>query len=492
VSNQNNTRFFAKAAISSYNAAMTHPPAFISLFNDVIGPIMRGPSSSHTAGSFHIAVTARALLGEPVGAAVFTFDPDGSYAETYRQQNADKAFTAGLLGWKLTDRRFGRGLDIARRMGLRLEFKTGRLPKADHPNMVRIVLTSESERRFEVMAKSTGGGTFAVVEIEGQTVSIDGKKPFRKNLRMADGNTRRCEAAPVYLEQAAEPIFLNASDMVAYARRGRISLGTAARRYESGLLGRPATWADAEMEERFRIMEDSVKAGLDPKKVGMRLLRPTAHKILRAEQERRLALGGIPVRAAARALATMHASNSGSVVCAAPTGGSSGVLPGVLTTLAEDLKIPKERVLSALFAAGAVGLVFARRATFAAEVAGCQVEIGAAGAMAAAAVVEAVGGTAAQACDAAAISLQNSMGSVCDLVQGLCEIPCHTRNASAAASAFLCADLVLGGYRNPIPLDDTIDASFSAGRMLPSELRVTSRGGLAVTPSALGLKPIRR
>jgi L-serine dehydratase len=112
--------------------------------------------------------------------------------------------------------------------------------------------------------------------------------------------------------------------------------------------------------------------------------------------------------------------------------------------------------------------------------------------MAAAAVVEAFGGTAAQACDAAAISLQNSMGSVCDLVQGLCEIPCHTRNASAAASSFLCADLVLGGYENPIPLDDTIDASFSAGRMLPSELRVTSRGGLAVTPSALGLKQSRR
>jgi L-serine dehydratase len=84
------------------------------------------------------------------------------------------------------------------------------------------------------------------------------------------------------------------------------------------------------------------------------------------------------------------------------------------------------------------------------------------------------------------------MGSVCDLVQGLCEIPCHTRNASAAASAFLCADLILGGYENPISLDDTIDASFSAGRMLPSELRVTSRGGLAVTPSALALKQERR
>ena len=80
------------------------------------------------------------------------------------------------------------------------------------------------------------------------------------------------------------------------------------------------------------------------------------------------------------------------------------------------------------------------------------------------------------------------MGSVCDLVQGICEIPCHTRNAVAASSAFVCADLVLGGYKNSIPLDETVDAVFSCGKMLPTELRCTSLGGLAVVPSALNLK----
>jgi L-serine dehydratase len=157
-------------------------------------------------------------------------------------------------------------------------------------------------------------------------------------------------------------------------------------------------------------------------------------------------------------------------------------------TLAEERRLSAERTAMALLAAGAVGVIVARRATFAAEVAGCQVEIGAAGAMAAAAVVDAAGGSAAKAADAAAISLQNTMGSVCDLVQGLCEIPCHTRNAAAAANAFLCADLVLGGYRNPVPLDETIDASFDSGRMLPAELRCTAKGGLAVTPAALALE----
>jgi L-serine dehydratase len=80
------------------------------------------------------------------------------------------------------------------------------------------------------------------------------------------------------------------------------------------------------------------------------------------------------------------------------------------------------------------------------------------------------------------------MGSVCDLVQGICEIPCHTRTAVAAAGAFVCADLILGGYVNPIPLDETVAAVFSVGKMLPRELRCTSLGGIALTPSAKTLR----
>jgi L-serine dehydratase len=144
-----------------------------------------------------------------------------------------------------------------------------------------------------------------------------------------------------------------------------------------------------------------------------------------------------------------------------------------------------------LLAASAIGLIVGMRATFAAEVAGCQVEIGAAGAMAAAAVVEAAGGSARQAADAAAIAFQNTMGSVCDLVQGIVEIPCHTRNAVAASSAFVCADLILGGYQNPVPLDETIDAVFAVGKLLPRELKVTALGGLAMAPSAQALPRLR-
>ncbi|MHC1767117.1 MAG: L-serine ammonia-lyase, iron-sulfur-dependent, subunit beta [Verrucomicrobiia bacterium] len=100
-----------------------------------------------------------------------------------------------------------------------------------------------------------------------------------------------------------------------------------------------------------------------------------------------------------------------------------------------------------------------------------------------------MGGSARQACDAAAIAFQNTMGTVCDLLHGMVEIPCHTRNATAAANAFVNADLILGGYTNFIPLDETIDAVYAVGLAMPSELRCTSKGGLAITPSAQALKP---
>jgi L-serine dehydratase len=223
----------------------------------------------------------------------------------------------------------------------------------------------------------------------------------------------------------------------------------------------------------------------------MQLLRPSAGRGYDADSQGRLPIGGLHTRTAARAMAAMHVNCGMGVVCAAPTAGSAGVLPAVLVGLQEEKGLDKRTIARCLLAAGVIGAIVAQRATFAAEVAGCQVEIGAAGAMAAAAVVEAANGTARQAADAAAVSFQNTMGSVCDLVQGIVEIPCHTRNAVAASSALVVADLILGGYENPIPLDETIDAVFAVGKMLPPELRVTALGGLAIAPSAQAMRRLR-
>ena len=273
------------------------------------------------------------------------------------------------------------------------------------------------------------------------------------------------------------------------AEARQLSLGHLALAYEAQLLDLTEAQIVAEMVRRYQIMKEAARRGLDLGMTGMQLLAPSAGSVLQACQAGRLAVGGIHTRAAARALAVMHVNSAMGVVCAAPTGGSAGTIPGVVATLAEVRDLADEEAALLLLAAGLIGVFVSNRATFAAEVAGCQVEIGAAGAMAAAAVVEAAGGSARQATDAAAIAFQNTMGSVCDLVQGMVEIPCHTRNALAASAAFVCADLILGGYQNPIPLDETIDAVYAVGKLLPSELRCTAKGGLALAPSALRLCP---
>ena len=455
----------------------------VSILDDVLGPVMRGPSSSHTAGSYHIGRLIRSLAGDDPVSAEFTFDPAGSYAATFRQQGVDLALAAGLLGWPITDGRFSRALALAPKQGLAVRFRVGRLEGAGHPNTVRAEVRTRTGGRLEVVAESVGGGSVEITRIDGRPASLDG----RGRAVLSAGGARRT-VPPLFHVRRGRPLFDSAAGAAALARRRRTSLGRVALAHEARLLGLAEREVADEILRRMAIMSDSVRQGLAGRGLGMKLLRPTAGRIFRAEADGRLPTGGLPVRAAARAMAALHVSNSMGIVCAAPTGGSSGVLPGVMVTLAEEKGLAGEEAALALLAAGAVGLVVAARATFAAEVAGCQVEIGAAGAMGAAAVVEAAGGSAAQALDAAAISLQNTMGSVCDLVQGMCEIPCHTRNAVAASSAFVCADLVLGGYVNPVPLDETVDASFASGKMLPAELRCTARGGLAMAPSALALR----
>ena len=128
---------------------------FISILNDVLGPVMRGPSSSHTAGSYHIGRLVRSLLGEEPARASFTFDPHGSYAATYRQQGVDLALAAGLLGWPITDERFAKSLVLAPRQGLRLNFRIAPLEKPEHPNTVAIEVTSKTGRVLHHAATQT-------------------------------------------------------------------------------------------------------------------------------------------------------------------------------------------------------------------------------------------------------------------------------------------------------------------------------------------------
>lgn len=509
----------------------------ISIFNHVLGPVMRGPSSSHTAGAYHLGRMARSLLRAPPRRAVLAFDPEGSYAATYAEQGADRSFAMGLMEKPLTDDSFFTSLDDAASAGLEIEFQIRPLAEAEHPNTVELRLTGTERETLELVGRCVGGGEVELVRLNGRPIRFNGSAyevllevpvdkaaaaaellnadgavlqsavrsdraelsqltagrrsalpaAIRDQLRGLDDNARFWESDPVYFVQTGPALFSSAAEMLDQAAENRCTLGQLALAHESQLLNVSEADVVAEMLRRYDIMAEAVEQGLALNVRGLQLLPACAGQVFTAEAEDRLSARSVNTRAAARALAVMHVDGAMGVVCAAPTGGSAGVIPGTLVTLAEERSLTRRQIAEALLAAGSIGVIVALRATFAAEVAGCQVEIGASGAMAAAAVVDAVGGTAGQACDAAAISFQNTMGSVCDLVQGMVEIPCHTRNAAAAANAFVNADLVLGGYTNYIPLDETIDAVYAVGVALPPELRCTSKGGLAVTPSARAL-----
>jgi L-serine dehydratase len=482
----------------------------------------------------------RSLLDDSPSRVKLTFDPAGSMAPTLTQLGVDTAFVAGAMGWSMLDEDYASAIERAAKLGVLFEFEVSPLEHSHHPNAMWIYAEGKSDKKVVAGAESIGGGSirfthvdawqvlftgelyeslvevdagavdefenllassrdvqFSKQENESELVLYHARSTLPLDAGLAgrildlDGVNSLRQLAPLCHVKCGHGLFTSAKEMVAEAEYRGTSLGRVALAHESRLLGKTETEVLKEIEKRMAVMEESVGFGLDNRRSDMMLLQPTAKQVLESEASGNVAIGGISTRAAARALAVMHACNSQAVVCAAPTGGSAGVLPGVLSSLIEEQGMEREKATLALLAAGAVGSVVASRATFAAETAGCQVEIGAAGAMAAAAVVEVAGGSPRQAADAAAIALQNTMGSVCDPVQGTCEIPCHTRNAVAASSAFVCADLVIGGYRNPVPLDETIDASFAVGKVLPRELRCTAAGGLAITPSALSMERLR-
>ncbi len=197
---------------------------------------------------------------------------------------------------------------------------------------------------------------------------------------------------------------------------------------------------------------------------------------------------GLFVRAAAFALAVSEVNAGMGRIVAAPTAGSAGVLPGALLAAGEELGASEDGSIRALFTAAGIGMIISRRVPLAGATGGCQAECGSASAMAAAAVVELAGGTPVQGINAAAMALQNMLGTVCDPVAGLVEIPCVKRNAAAAVNALVSAEMALAGIVNLIPFDEVVTAMDKIGRALPCELRETSAGGLAITPTGLRIR----
>ena len=244
------------------------------------------------------------------------------------------------------------------------------------------------------------------------------------------------------------------------------------------------------MEIDFFVMADSVREGQRKDQKSMSgLTGGEGYKMKAYAEETNGGLcGSYMARAISRALAVAGCNASMGRIVAAPTAGSCGILPGCLVSLWEDKGFDQRDIVMSMFTAGAIGMVIAGRASIAGAQGGCQAECGAAAAMAAAALVELMGGTPSQCADACAIAIANQLGLVCDPVAGLVEIPCIKRNVSGLVIAFSSADLALAGIDAKIPADECLDAMRAVGDSMPSALKETAKGGLADTPTGQKLQ----
>ena len=242
------------------------------------------------------------------------------------------------------------------------------------------------------------------------------------------------------------------------------------------------------MERSLTVMEEAVKAGMDPELRSTSGLTGGDAAKMQAYAETGGMTGTFLNRAMSRAIAVAEYNAAMGKIVAAPTAGSCGIIPGTVLSMLAEGRCTREQAVMALFTSGAVGMVIANKAVLAGAQGGCQAECGSAAAMAAAALVELCGGTPEQSENAVAIAIKNQLGLVCDPVAGLVEIPCIKRNVAGIMTAFSAAEMALAGIESKIPADECIAAMREVGESLPCALKETAQGGLAATPTGLRMK----
>ena len=272
------------------------------------------------------------------------------------------------------------------------------------------------------------------------------------------------------------------ADLIRRAKDSHLSIGRLVIEDEILESGKSEEEIWARMLASWRVMEEGARLGLQGVKSKSGLVGGGA-KLLEEARLGGKTITNLLAAALARSVAVAEVNASLGRIVAAPTAGAAGVLPGVFLAVYHEKKVPEEKIIEALFAAGGIGQAVAARATIAGAAGGCQAETGVASAMAAGALVELFGGNPDQVASAVAITITNHLGLVCDPIAGLVEVPCVKRNAAATANAFAAAELALAGVMSVIPADEVIDTMSEIGHLMPTSLRETAQGGLAATPT---------
>ena len=511
------------------NSSQTYP----SIFNDVIGPIMRGPSSSHCAAAVRIGKMVRDLMDGEIKDVLIEFDPDGSLSTTHVSQGSEMGLFGGLLGWDATDGRLADSPKAIQEAGINV--KTVITPiDTDHPNTYKMTVTNSRETHT-ITAKSTGGGIIEVTEIDGTKISMAGDYYetliyfesdkdrllvyLNENISADEIHILHGEATqfveiksrgfidqetiselrskfdiqsikqimpvlPILSFKGMEVPFITCSEMMAYNRNKNLDLWELAVHYECSRGAITDDQVTQKMADVIDIMQNAIHEGLAGTEYADRILGYQSGKFQAQMENRRLIDGGVLNQIILYTTALMESKSAMGLIVAAPTAGACGGLPGACIGSASALGLSKDDMTRAMLAAGIIGVFIAAQATFAAEVGGCQAECGAGSGMAAAALVTLAGGSTQQAVNAASMALQNILGMICDPVANRVEVPCLGKNVMAASNALSCANMALADYDPVIPLDEVIQTMDKVGKMLPSALRCTALGGLSITKTS--------
>lgn len=283
-------------------------------------------------------------------------------------------------------------------------------------------------------------------------------------------------------------MFRNVAELVELAEKNQVKIAEIMIRQEIEVSGRSREDIIAQMDNNLSVMERAVERGLNGVKSHSGLTGGDAVLLQKYIDSGKSLSGNLLLDAVSKAVATNEVNAAMGIICATPTAGSAGVVPGTLFAVKEKLNPTRMEMIEFLFTTAAFGFVVANNASISGAAGGCQAEVGSAAGMAAAAIVEMAGGTPQQSSEAFAITLKNMLGLVCDPVAGLVEVPCVKRNAMGASNAITAADMALAGVTSRIPCDEVIGAMYAIGQTMPSALRETAEGGLAATPTGRRLE----
>ncbi len=507
-----------------------------SIFNDVIGPVMRGPSSSHTAASWRVAGMAVQMIDGPLKHALIAFDKDGAWVTNYEEQGTVLGMNGGLLEIDMADDLMKQTERIASERGVDIDYEISTFENT-HANSMQLILTSDTGDQVKILAASLGGGSFEIQKIDECRVEMKGDhhvllvwshndiekdlleiKPSEvqlKSVESADFKLYVFEGFQPFTETLIDQIteykevykvanvlpvmpiisgreralpFASIESLIDYSNEQGLSLGSLGLLYEEYRSGLSKEVLKNKMKTIIEIIEGSIAKGLSGTEYEDRILPQQSNLVAKAEKNGKILQGSIINKIIENVAAIMESKSALEVIVANPTAGSCGTVGAALKAVSDEVEATMDDKIMAYYATGLVGAYFAMGPGFSAEEHGCQVECGASAGMAAAGIVEFFGGTAAQGLGAASMAIQNMIGLVCDPIADRVEAPCLGKNTSAAVNALSSATMAISGFAHLIPLDQVLETVERVSADMPTCVKCTGLGGLAITPAALKLK----